>query len=71
MLVVAGIARAWWDACTRLLALVSSQRQFEGEAGDAHGRFEAGKSVTPHSEVFRPAGLWGCQGNVSLQVNYS
>lgn len=36
-------------ACTHLLASVSSRRQFEGEAGEAHGRSEAGKTVTHHS----------------------
>lgn len=50
------MARAWWDAwwdatCLHLLASASSPRQLEGEAGEAHGRSEAGKPVTPHSEI--------------------
>lgn len=43
----------------------------EGEAGEAHGRSEAGKPLNPHSEDFRPARLWGCQDNMFPQASYS
>lgn len=71
MIVVAGTARAWDATC------LHTPTAFREQSGAVWRwsrwspcRSEPGKAVTPHSEVFRPAGLWGCQDNMSPQASY-
>lgn len=74
MIVVAGIARAWWDA-TRLHTPTAFSEQLGAVCGWSRWSpwqvwgYKARDSPLK-SEIFRPSRLWGCQDNMSPQASY-